>query len=83
MYKDFTNEDRSRYYGLRIGDQVELRCFGKVCWKGEVVEYGMMDNNAVYVKNDKGRVEKCVAEWCKIISKVDDIKNKLCIKLKK
>jgi hypothetical protein len=70
--KEFTNEDRSRYYGLRVGDTVQLIFNGGVWKEGKVVEYGVMDNNAVYVQTGNEEPQKCVAEWCKIIKRVED-----------
>lgn len=68
---EFTNENRSRYYGLRIGDVVEQRAFGTV-HRGTVFEYGVMDNNRVYVKDENGEELDFIAEWCTIIKKVED-----------
>ena len=70
--KKFNNKDRTRYYGIRIGDEVEERFQGRVTISGIVVEYGFMDNNAVHVKSKSGNIQKCVAEWCTIVKRVDD-----------
>jgi len=68
MQNKWDNEQRMRFYGIRKGDLVKYR--GEI---GEVVEYGFMDNNALYVKfNDKLGTSRCVAEWCEIITKVED-----------
>ena len=68
----FDNKNRTRYYGLRVGDIVE-EYLGKECSReGEVIEYGFMDNNAVIVKNKFGDHVKCVAEWCTIIRRVEE-----------
>ncbi len=69
--KPFDNENRNRYYGLRVGDTVELG-FGKDKPKAEVIAYGFMDNNRVYVKLEDGSETDYVAEWCKILIKVED-----------
>ena len=71
--KKFDNEERRRYYGLRIGDMVNPKGpTGKSYGIAEVVEYALMDNNRVYLKRDDGSVIDWVAEWCEIITKVDD-----------
>jgi hypothetical protein len=63
------NEDRSRWYGVRVGDIV-MHC-GTVC---EVTALHIMDNNGVTVRSlDDPIIEgKGVAEWCKIITKTED-----------
>jgi len=72
MKKDWDNEERHRYYGIRRGDIVKDR-FMKNDVKGEVVEYGFMDNNAVYVQfENRDEPIKCVAEWCQIVTKVEE-----------
>lgn len=73
MTKKWDNEDRNRYYGLRIGDTVEYAYLNGNKCTGKVIGYDIGDNNAVYVKRRKGgKPTKCVAEWCKIIKKVED-----------
>lgn len=71
MAKQFDNENRNRYYGLRVGDTVELLFYHIEGTKAEVIGYGVMDNNRVTVKIENGSVEDWVAEWCKIITKVE------------
>ena len=73
MSKTFDNENRSRYYGLRIGDIVDLKGVdGKVCYpNAEVVEYGS-DNNRVEVRSMNGNTRDWVAEWCNIVVRVED-----------
>lgn len=74
--KNFDNSERRRYYGLRVGDIVSPKGLnGKEWHKGqsEVFEYGFLDNNAVYIRADDGTETKWVAEWCDIITKVEDI----------
>ena len=75
--KQFDNVNRNRYYGLRIGDIVELKYFNNFKEnpdpKAEVIEYGFMDNNKVKVKLIDIDFEiNWVAEWCNIITKVED-----------
>ena len=62
------NENRSAFYGVRVGDIVDYCVPGmpdtnRVC---EVIKYGFMNNNSVYIKDDEGNTIKAVAEWCKI-----------------
>jgi hypothetical protein len=73
MTKTFSNNDRSRYYGLRIGDIVDLKGVdGKVCQpNAEVIEYGS-DNNRVEVRLMSGSTCDWVAEWCDIVVRVED-----------
>ena len=71
----FDNKERNRYYGLRIGDIVSPKGIDGKEWskgKAEVIEYGFMDNNAVYIRVEDGTETKWVAEWCEIITKVED-----------
>jgi len=72
----FDNEKRNRYYGLRRGDIVSYpvsSVVGAEKEEGEVKDYGALDNNAVYVKfEDKDEPVKCVAEWCRMVTKVED-----------
>lgn len=73
--KVFDNKDRNRYYGLRIGDLI-TRYFAPNDTKiYEVVAYGVMDNNSIglaeYLNKDAEWLEH-VAEWCKVITKVED-----------
>jgi hypothetical protein len=70
----FLNEDRQRYYWLRVGDIVGCQAYHVD--EGEVVELGGPDNNRVFVKTGVGEVISCVAEWCEIIIKVEE-KNKI------
>lgn len=71
--KQWDNESRNRYYGLRIGDTVEYKGMnGQVLGQAEVFEYGFMDNNSVYLKKENGEPFKFYPEWCNIITKVED-----------
>lgn len=72
----WNNETRSRYYGLRIGDIVKSRGDRHRREKeGEVVGFGFMDNNAVFVVWE-GSVEVTieVAEPLEILTKLEDRK---------
>jgi len=70
--RGFDNESRSRYYGLRVGDTVELTPLPNIVKRCDVVGYGICDNNSVYVQDQHGDIYQCVAEWCKIVEKVED-----------
>jgi hypothetical protein len=73
MTKEFDNENRNRYYGLRKGDIVFLGFKSQSPRKlAEVVGYGFMDNNRVYVKTEDGEETDYVAEWCEILVKVEE-----------
>ena len=73
-HKIFDNEDRNRYYGLRIGDIVDLFGIGgKIVFKNaEVVGYVVGDNNRVEVEITTSKKTDWVAEWCTIVTKVED-----------
>lgn len=74
--KNFDNKDRTRYYGLRVGDLVSPKGLdGKEWNKGacEVINYGIGDNNKVEIKAKDGTITDWVAEWCDIITKVEDL----------
>lgn len=73
--KQFTNENRNRYYGLRIGDIVSCReaSLKQFVGQGTVIYYGFLDNNSVTVKVDETQKEvKCVPEWLTLETKVED-----------
>jgi hypothetical protein len=78
----FNNKDRTRYYGLRIGDIVNLKGIdGTILHaNAEITGYGS-DNNRVCVEYEEGENiiwTEWVAEWCEIVIKVEDwIKNQL------
>lgn len=71
------NSHRRRYYGLRKGDIVSSDMHN--IKRAEVAAYGTMDNNAVYIREIdesgtwRGAMFEAVAEWCKIITKVEDL----------
>ena len=70
----FDNSERRRYYGLRIGDIVSPKGISGEEWHrgiAEVVNYGS-DNNRVEIKSKDGTITDWVAEWCDIITKVED-----------
>ena len=70
---EFENLERRRYYGLRIGDLVLNSWFDDKSPIYEVVGFSYTDNNKVYIKNIKtNEIGHNVAEWCKIIKKVDE-----------
>lgn len=63
----FTNEDRTRYYGLRVGDIV-LCNSANPC---EVVELTPCDNNSVeLIDTITSEIFTYTAEHCTIISAV-------------
>jgi hypothetical protein len=68
---NFDNIKRNRYYGLRKGDIV--KCPAYDIETAVVVNYGVLDNNAVYVLVGWQKRIKVPAEWCEIIAKVEDI----------
>jgi hypothetical protein len=74
---NFSNEERRRYYGLRIGDVVNLKLLdGKVHPNGpaEVIGPYMSDNNSVNLRLNNGIEIKWMAEWCEIVTKIEDRK---------
>lgn len=73
--KEFTNEDRTRRYGKRVGDRIRYECYN-LSFEGTVVDLGVMDNNRISVKKDDGEVVDCVAEYCDILEKAEDIQKR-------
>jgi len=74
METTFDNIERRRYYGKRIGDTVSLKNLnGKEFSKAEVIGY-THDNNKIEVKLPDGTTTSWVAEWCDIITRVEDKK---------
>jgi hypothetical protein len=67
----FKNEDRERHYGLRVGDIVLTLLMGDMRKIAEVTRL-THDNNGVMVIFLDGVENKEVAEWCRIITKVED-----------
>ena len=71
--KVFNNANRQRYYGLRIGDIVDARGItGIVIYKNVEVHDYSSDNNRVELKLASGNITDWVAEWCTVITKVED-----------
>lgn len=71
----FDNKERHRYYGLRIGDLVQIKTGLQNAPKilnAEVINYGFMDNNRVMLRPESGTDFDWIAEWCTIITKVED-----------
>lgn len=68
------NKSRNRWYGLRIGDVVTYRYSidDEDDTLYEVIGYMRSDNNAVILRSEDGVVDKHVAEWCRIVERVDD-----------
>jgi hypothetical protein len=68
------NTKRNRCYGVRLGDIVsyDVPGFPKEDKTYIVVHYGFMDNNRVYLQDGEGNIKKAVAEWCRIVKKVED-----------
>ncbi len=64
------NAERHRYYGLRKGDIISSRMY-KI-EKAKVIDYGFMDNNSVVVKEPGQKARSVVAEWCTIVTKIED-----------
>ena len=72
MEKEFDNEDRTRYYGLRKGDTVDAHSMNGTVWGRSVVLDYTMDNNRIIITNKNGDPIDWVAEWCEIVTKVED-----------
>lgn len=69
---EWDNTERRRYYGLRKGDIVKaFHLNGKDFFLSEVVEYGS-DNNRVTIRLEDGKETDWVAEWCQIVTKVEN-----------
>ena len=76
MEKEFLNENRTRYYGLRVGDIINAKSLnGKIWGRSKILELVPMDNNKVIIESKNGTPIEWVAEWCDIIIKVEDINN--------
>jgi hypothetical protein len=58
--------DRTRHYGLIIGDEVEERAFGMV-FRGRVIAFDWLDNNRAVIELEDGSKHRAIAEWCHII----------------
>lgn len=69
----FLNEDRDRRYGKRVGDKIKINNFTATENAiGYVVSLETSDNNRLYAMVN-GKVRDQVAEWCEIITKVEDL----------
>ena len=66
----FLNEDRKRYYGLRIGDIVSHKYY-KPDRTGVINAFGIIDNNCVYVCWNNSDPVPVSADQLIIIKKVD------------
>lgn len=68
-FDDDLNVDRTRWHGLRTGDRIEQKAFGRTL-SGIVLELDPLDNNCVHVLID-GRDDsmRMVAEWCDVVEK--------------
>jgi len=70
----FDNKERTRYYGLRIGDIIDAKSPSGIVWgRSELIDFDPMDNNSVVIKDKLGKPISWVAEWCDIVVKVEDI----------
>ena len=73
MKKPFLNENRERYYGLRVGDLVTsswVKNNEEIC---EVLELSSWDNNRCYLKVEGFETPlRVTAESCKIVQKIED-----------
>lgn len=72
--KPFDNVERRRYYGVRVGDTVSISVgYPREKVLAEVVGYGFLDNNRVYIKIDgSDETTDWVAEWCDVVVKIED-----------
>lgn len=69
----FDNKERRRCYGLRVGDTVDVYSINGIKWgQSKVLELCPMDNNRVIIEGKDGNPIDWVAEWCTIITKVED-----------
>lgn len=70
----FTNEKRTRYYGLRIGDTVIDHATHPLFKNtATVIQLGGSNNNCVYAQSlDHPKPIKYVAELLTIIKKIDE-----------
>lgn len=72
--KRFTNKERNRYYGKRVGDIVSVLSPTSEDFKArklvEVIRLGFTDNNCLYTAWENGP-HKEVAEWCELVIPVE------------
>ncbi len=73
MEKAFRNEERTRRYGLRVGDLVNRSITNTITNSLEVISINGLDNNRVVVRDlQTNHIYDEVAERCKIVTKVED-----------
>jgi hypothetical protein len=68
----FDNKDRDRYYGLRKGDTIRVHSLNGTVWGTSVVLDYTSDNNRVIIESRDGSPIDWVAEWCEILTKIED-----------
>lgn len=68
----FTNKNRTRYYGVRVGDICTLTGFGRMPDRTvEVIYLVGMDNNRVGVREGTEEFETC-PEWLTVVTPNND-----------
>lgn len=74
MSKPWDNENRTRYYGKRVGDIVEYTTgYRGQKERATVVGYALGDNNRIFLSNGKGKPWESTAERCTVVERVEDI----------
>ena len=77
MSKPWDNENRTRYYGKRVGDIVEYTCGWPVRKeRATVVGYAVGDNNRIFLQQGKEKAWASTAERCTVVERVEDRKIK-------
>lgn len=69
--KEFKNENRNRYYGIRVGDLVKCKYTFNQDTIYKVVHLSALDNNRVYLQEDGKEPFEAVAEHCEIVKMVE------------
>ncbi len=81
MAKRFTNKERNRHYGKRVGDIVSVLAPTGQDFDArrlvEVVSLGYGDNNSLYTAWEDGPHRE-VAEWCRLVIPVEKRKCGFC-----
>jgi hypothetical protein len=73
MEKVFRNEERTRRYGLRVGDLVSRSIIDNHSVSLEVISINGFDNNRVVVRElQTNHIYDEVAEYCTLVTKVED-----------